>query len=287
MKNILFPTDFSPAAESAFIYALKVAEKLQATITTLHVYQLPDIHGVHLPPSLQEVYDSLNLEAFENHRDFIPRLRQIAAENNMERVDLKHALQEGEPIPSILRYARELESDFIIMGTKGATGLREILFGSVTAEVMENAECPVLAVPREAVFEGSLRNIAMITSFTDKEKKALRWLLSFADLFGAQVFVANAETANKEYYKTQIALLQEEFEDVKGLFFTEMSGDYFQEPLSLFLEEKGMDLLATLTHKRSFIEELFNYSLSKQMAYHSKIPILTIQEHTLNKMAQP
>jgi nucleotide-binding universal stress UspA family protein len=283
MKNILFPTDFSPASERAFVYALKVAEKLQATITTLHVYQLPDIKGIHLPPSLQEVYDSLDLEAFENYRDAIPRLREIAEAEGALNVEIRHALQEGATIPSILRYARELESDLVILGTKGATGLRELFFGSVAAEVLENAECPVLAVPHDAVFDGKLDRIAMLTSFSENEKTALQWLLNLAERFDAQVYVANAETANPDYYKKQMALLQEAFTDVKGLYFSEISGEYFQEPLSRFLEEQGMDLLVTLTHKRGFLEELFNYSLSKQMAYHSRIPILTIQEHTLLK----
>lgn len=283
MKNILFPTDFSHAAEAAFIYALKVADKLGAAITTLHVYQLPDIRGVQLPNTLQEVYESIDLEEFENFRDTIPRLRQIAEENSMQHVPVRHAMQHGETVNSILQYARELHVDMIIMGTKGATGLREIFFGSVAGEVLENASCPVLAVPLDAQFDGSINRIAMTTSFSEEEKNALKWLQAFARLFKAQTFVVNVDTSHTEFYRHQMDHLSTEFSEMPDLEFKELEGEYIEEPLSRFLEEKQIDLLAMLTHKRTFLQELFNYSQTKRMAYHSKVPVLTIQAHTLEK----
>lgn len=287
MKTILFPTDFSPAAEAAFIYALKVADRLDTGITTLHVYQLPDIRGVQLPRTLQEIYDSIDLEEFDNFKDTVPRLRQIAEENGMLHIPVKHVMHQGETIPSILRFAEELEPGMIIMGTKGATGLREIFFGSVAAEIMENACCPVLAVPFEAEFQGGFKRIAMTTAFSEEEKEALSWLLDFAGLFGAEIWVVNVNTLQTGYSREQMEALQTALSGIPGLFFKELEGDMIEAPLSRFLEEKNMDLLVMLTHRRNFLQELFQFSQTKQMAYHSKVPVLTIQSHTLEKLRKP
>jgi nucleotide-binding universal stress UspA family protein len=284
MKKILFPTDFSPAAEAAFIYALHVADLFGADITTLHVYKLPDIRGVQLPKSLQEVYESLDLEEFENYRDIVPRLHRIARENGLQHVPVRHAMQEGETVSCILRYAEELDTDLIIMGTKGATGLRELFFGSVAAEVMENANCPVLAVPMDAIFSEELKRFAMTTSFSEEEKKALDWLREFARPFKADIYVVNVDTAHVEEYRMQMLALRKAYPGIAGLHFTQMEGDFIEESLSRFLEANRIDMLVMLTHKRNFLQELFNYSHTKKMAYHSKIPILTIQAHTLEQL---
>ena len=76
--KILFPTDFSKAADHAFIYALKVADKIGGEITTVHVYDVPHVRAAHLRHTMSKVYDSIALEQFENYKDHIPHLREIA-----------------------------------------------------------------------------------------------------------------------------------------------------------------------------------------------------------------
>ena len=69
MKKILYPTDFSPTAENAYIFALQIADHLGASIITLHAFNRPDVSNFNLPDMLKEVYDSIDLDAFENYED--------------------------------------------------------------------------------------------------------------------------------------------------------------------------------------------------------------------------
>ncbi|MCB0619159.1 MAG: universal stress protein [Saprospiraceae bacterium] len=285
MKKILFPTDFSAAAENAFVYALKVADKLGATITTLHVYQLPDIHAAHLPNTLREVYESIDLEEFENFRDSIPALRRIAEENDLGHVPINNALVKGPTLLTILRKAEEYGSDLIIMGTKGTTGLRNLFFGSIAGEVLENANCPVLAVPQEARFDGRIDRIAITTEFAEEEKKALRHVLEFAKLFDAQVYCVNVDTAHTHFYTKRMETFRQDFAGVPKLHFEVLEGNFLKEELSIFLDEQAIDLVAMLTHKRNFLQELFHYSQTKSMAYQGKTPVLSIQAHTLENQS--
>ena len=62
MKKILYPTDFSPTAENAFIFALQIADHLGASIITLHAFDRPDISNFNLPETLRDVYDTIDLD---------------------------------------------------------------------------------------------------------------------------------------------------------------------------------------------------------------------------------
>ena len=78
MKKILFPTDFSEVSKNAFIYALKLADSIDAEIITMHVYQLPQANYVNVSEYLHEIYDVTELSNFENYKDEIPILSHIA-----------------------------------------------------------------------------------------------------------------------------------------------------------------------------------------------------------------
>lgn len=171
MKKILFPTDFSATAANAFIYALHFADKLGAEITTIHAYQSPNLGRAHLPNTLLDVYESIQLETFEDYKDSIPVLRNIAEENNLSHISLYHVMREGDILPVVLNFAKANQFDMIIMGTEGTSGVAEIFVGSVAGEVMENANCPVLVVPEQAKFKGKLERIAVTTEFAEDEKK--------------------------------------------------------------------------------------------------------------------
>ncbi|HMR44260.1 MAG TPA: universal stress protein [Saprospiraceae bacterium] len=281
MKKILFPTDFSEAANHAFIYALRIAKKLKAEIITLHVYERPDVKALHLPHTLAEVYESIDLETFEDFRDAVPALHKIAEANGLSGVNFSNAIQEGEIVPTIIRFARKNDVDMIIMGTKGAGWLKEIFIGSVAGEVLENAPCPVLAIPTDAHFDGRIDKIAITTNFEESEKIALLKLVDWATAFDARVYCVHVDTSHTENLTHKMDALRQEFAGVKNLQFINLDDTDLMKALSEFVEKERIDMLAMLTRKRGFFEELLHYSKVKSMSYHTNIPILSIQTHLL------
>ncbi len=285
MKTILFPTDFSNAARNAFIYALRFAAKINANITTLHVYELPHIDGVSLPNTLREIYDSIDLEEFENYRDKVPALHEIAEAEGLGNVPVNHILEEGKTVSTILRTAKKEDVDLIIMGTKGATGLKEVFIGSVTGAVLEKASCPVLGIPENAIFDGRIDNIAMTTNFKEEEELALRKMLAFAGLFQAKIHCVNIDMKHTEPLLHKMDTLKANFAGTPNINFEVLDSTDFEETLSGFLHQKQIDVLAMLTHERKgFLERLFNYSLTKKMVYHLDTPILALPAKALEKV---
>ncbi len=284
MKKILFPTDFSAAADHAFIYALKLAKKIGASITTVHCYELPTIKSNHLPHTSRGLYESMSLEEFENYKDNVPHLSEIAKRAGLQDVRINHVMQEGEAIYNILRIAKKEEPDMIVMGTTGASGLKKIFLGSVAAEVMENAPCPVLAVPLKAEFDGKMDRVAFTTEFKDEEAKALSWLNRWPGTMDASIYCVHVDMRHTEDLTHRMDPFKSNFAGSNNLHFEVIDHTFFEAAIVKFLDEKQIELLAMVIHQRNFFKELFNYSFTKNLAYHLATPILAIPADTIKTL---
>jgi nucleotide-binding universal stress UspA family protein len=134
LQTILHPTDFSERSGHAFRLACSLARDHGARLVVLHVVPPPIAYGEVLARNQSDnFYD----EMWED-------LRRIQPDNPQLKVD--HYLEEGHADEVIVRLARELPADLIVMGTHGRTGLGRLLVGSVAEQVMRHAPCPVLTL---------------------------------------------------------------------------------------------------------------------------------------------
>ena len=279
--KILFPTDFSAAAHNAFIYALQVADKWNASIVLLHVYQLPAVAGTGLAPELENFYKSIDEFQFKNYQDEIPVLKQLAVDNGFDYIEIKHVLMEGPTVGTILDVAKRDEIDMIVMGTTGAGGLKGIVLGSVAGEVLEYASCPVLVVPEKAVFDGNIDQVAFTTNFTEEEARALEETIAFSEPFAAKVHCINIDTAHIAKYSHQGEKWLEKFDALHGLSMEIMDRSDIMQGITEYLDLHKIDILSMVSHERNFFQELFNYSKAKTLSYHTKVPILVFPAKTL------
>src|SRR5699024_9761590 len=122
IKHILFPTDFSEAADNAFRYCLEFAKLWGAEISVLHIYSLPVIQDFSLPDTLKGIYEDIYVEEFTNFQDEIPHLQKIVREMGIKELTINYILQEGHDIPSIILEQQEkVNADILVMGTQGAS----------------------------------------------------------------------------------------------------------------------------------------------------------------------
>jgi len=279
MKRILFPTDFSDASIKAFIYALKLADAFKAEVITLHAYELPQLHYGGLPHTLKEVYDSIELESFENYKDQIPMLREIAEKNNLGHVKISNILKHGDLIWTIKDVVKNEKIDYVVMGTKGATGLKETFLGSNTGSVITEVNAYVISVPEESEYQG-INNIVFTTRFNEEDKKALQKVLKLAKLFNAKVHCLYVKTKKTNVNDVIIQDWKFLFKDDKVEFHIIENEDVKQTILN-FTNSYEIDLLAMLNYKRGFFEELFRQSLTQKLSYHLQVPLLAIHEDAL------
>lgn len=279
MKRILFPTDFSEASNNAFVYALKLADAIKAELITLHAYELPQLHMGGLPNTLKEVYDSIELENFENFKDQIPLLREIAEKHKLGHVKISNILKHGDLIWTIKKVTKEENIDYVVMGTKGATGLKETFLGSNTGSVMTELEAYVIGVPQSSEYNG-IQNIVFTTRFREKDLKALKKVIKLAKLFDAKVHCLYVKTKKTDVNPVIIEDWKFLLKDEKVVFHI-IEDENVQQTILHFVDSYNVDLLAMLNYKRGFFEELFKQSLTQKLSYHVQIPLLAIHESSL------
>jgi len=142
-RRILWPTDFSPLAKAALPHAVRLAASSGAELVVLHVLPTPGFYA--FPEVVGAVWDELERA---NHAGGKRRLHRLIAQLKGKAAKLRvhGVLAEGVAFDQILRAAKRLRCDLIVLATHGRTGLKHVLLGSVTENVIRRAPCPVLTV---------------------------------------------------------------------------------------------------------------------------------------------
>lgn len=140
VRTILHPTDFSEPSDYALGLACALTRDYGARLVVLHVVPPPPAFAAEgiVPPLTGEV----RAEA----EDHLRRLRLPHADVRAER-----HLGEGDAATEILRVAREVGADLVVLGTHGRTGVRRLLMGSMAEQVVRRADCPVVTVTSPVV----------------------------------------------------------------------------------------------------------------------------------------
>lgn len=276
MKKILFPTDFSDAATNAFVHALEFAKVVNAELILLHTFEIPVYDSQFFPENYASIYSSIELAKFEMFKDEIPKLRQIAAERKLEDIVIKHRLMDGDLIYNLKNAVEEDQVDFVIMGTNSASDWTKFFTGSNTESVISGVEVPVLCIPIDAKYK-KVKTIGFTTRYREKDKKELKKILKIAKKTGAKVKSLYVKTSNSDVSEEVRKEWEKEFSE-ENVEFLVLPSDDVKETILDFILYKDIDILTTITHKRSFFESIFDSSFSKKIAKEVTIPILVMHE---------
>lgn len=275
MKKILFPTDFSEISKNAFVFALHLARSIHAEIITLHTYEFPQLNDIDMPVYLPDIYEVTELSNFENYKSHIPTLRKIAEQHQLAQIKMSNVLESGDLIENILEITKREHIDYVVMGTKGASGFTATFLGSVTEKVINATHAIVLAIPKDCHYK-PIRRILFVTEYKTAEIEVLKRTLLLAKKFHAHV---DCLYVKPPHFGVEDLIVQ----DWRKLFATEdvsfhmMHTNDAEGAVLEFIHGYQIDMLAMTTHHRSFFQRIFDVSLSKKLAFHSKIPILAMQ----------
>ena len=140
VQRILVPLDFSRHADSILEWAAHLAKEHGSRLILLHAYHLPvefqQLEGAYLP---QDFWASVKAEAEQNLRRYVEPLRA-------QGIDADIIVREGYPATVIEQEAIDQRADLIVIGTRGLSGLKHLLLGSIAERVVQKAPCPVLTV---------------------------------------------------------------------------------------------------------------------------------------------
>lgn len=280
MYNILLPTDFSDNSWNAIQYALQLFKDRECTFHLLNVYK-------------PIIYQAQYIEVRNVQIDLIDEIK----ESSMKQLDMQLAKINSEfeneyhtfcKISSFNTLENEIKTlckkyiiDFIAMGTKGASGITEVLFGSNTVDVIKNAKCPVLAIPNSFSFE-SPREILFSSDYEiDFQKKLLQPMVDIASLTNARIAVLNASYGHdlSEKQKDNKKKLEVLLKNTSYLFHNVINKN-ISEAIVNFQLRARVNFLVMVNNKHSFFENLFLKSKINEIAFHLNIPFLVIPSKT-------
>lgn len=249
-----------------------MAKKERAKIILLHAFHIsyvtPEIPG-------QLITESMAVIEERGKR----KLKDICFEIiEDKKVNCEYLCKHGFAVDVIIETASLLNIDLIVMGTKGASGLTEILIGSNTASVIEKSKCPVIAVPEKARYKG-IKNITYATDYHASDIDALKKVTEIARLFKAQVTILHASDeefnkfSEKEFLKSFQAKTEKKISYPKTAYKL-LTGKNLEKVLEGHIKEEKPDLLVMSTHYRNLFDRILGSSATKRMVFHTKVPLL-------------
>jgi len=283
MKTILVPTDFSATAAGALDFASILARKLKdIQIIVLHAWQLP-------PPIAEVPFDLIKVQKEELEKSAALELNEMGQRLSKEGLNVKVVLKEGLAETVLLEAIEDLKVSLVVMGTLGNTGLGTEIFGSTASHILENASCPVLAIPPVSAGMKEVHKITYATDFKTADISAIQQLCVIAEPFHAQLnilHIAGQAIPPEE----ERALMKRFMEKVNAaitynnLSFQIICGNDTKEELERFLASDATDIVVLSTHKRSLFEKIFGVGITRDIALNSNVPVMAFHSVTEKPM---
>lgn len=280
LDNLLFATDFSPSAETARLYVQALAARYQSHVRLMHV--------VDIGPAFKAPDAGLSIDVFRRFGE--ESLARLGSEFSSEKIRVETTLCEGtDPGPEILREAGESSPDLLVIGTRGNKGLARLVLGSTAEKLIHQARCPILAIgprvpaPKQPI---GFQRIVYATDFSPEAAKACVFALSFAQDFGAHLYLCHVLPQGNDQMNDQE--LNDRFIDALRNLVPDVAREWCEpecvlehgvaaDGILLLAQRVKADLIVLGTRKTSHWFDNFKTGVAFQVISSSPCPVLTIR----------
>jgi len=275
MKTIIVPTDFSPIATNAMNFAADMAVNINASITLLHVYQVP-VSMTDVPVVLVSAE-----ELRKSSEEKLEILKQDIAHLTSGKIKIYTEARLGDVSDELQDICKHVQPFAVIMGTKGASGVERILFGSTTLTAIRHLKCPVIVVPPGKEYGTGIKKIGFACDFNKVvESTPIQFIKNMVKESGAELHVLHVDHENKHFKPEtpeESLLLHTLLEDLDPSYHFIDNID-IEDGINEFVEANNIDLLITIPKKHKLLEGLFKPSSTKQLVTKSHVPVMCVHE---------
>jgi len=260
MIKILVPVDFSDTSINALQFAIDLFKGRSLKITVLHTYGTPS-SAFHMK-SLDRVLEE---DAERELNQLIRRFEQSEPDVLLKPLNLK-----GDAVHTVNSIADKGEHDLVVMGTKGASGLKEVFMGSVAGGVVKGTVAPVLVVPAGVKFNGLAKMVLAIGEAPSDTERLIATLRQIKETRGSEIDLFHI---GEESDMEELIAPFKELDPVVTL--AQGTGDVNKQ-LNTHLAKVNGDMLCLIRSKRGFFEGFFHESVTLQQTFHSPVPVLVL-----------
>lgn len=282
MKKILLPTDFSENAFNAISYAVQLFANDECVFYLLNTYTPILYDNEYLiysstQPTLTEIYKN-------NSKKGLNRVLRRLKKNFPNDKHEYHKISSFNMLTDEMKeQVKEKEIDLVVMGTKGATGADEILFGTHTVQAIKKTQCPLLAIPAHFDYKPP-KNILFPTDFEADQPNLLEILKDIAGNNSSKIHILHVyfgAELSEDQEKRKKALAQT-FKDY-GHHFYSIAEKSVPQAIYDFQEDNPVEMLVMVNNKHSFFENLLFRPVINEIGFHVKVPFLVIPSEKKRK----
>jgi nucleotide-binding universal stress UspA family protein len=266
--TLLVPTDFSAAAKAAAMYAAQLAVHIHAKVILLSIIEMETSETVL--DNWKKLEQQMMNSAVRDMQKLLKEVKAAIPGELLITADIATGIPKSEVIEE---YSRKKKVNMIVMGTRGATGLKKILSGTNTARLIAISSRPVLAIPVKAVFSPP-RKMVYATDMKNI-KTEIKTLTAIASLFQAEILVLHcvpSSASSRLDKQVEPGLINQA--EYGNISYHQVKTSSVDKAIGKFVDDTKADVLVMFTHELGFYEKLLGKSITRTMAFQSRIPLL-------------
>jgi nucleotide-binding universal stress UspA family protein len=269
MKKILVPTDFSPCATAAAAIAMALAKKSNAELYFLNICRDPAAGGY------AKVKPQERNEHVAHSKNELTRVVSRAEHLGIRATHVL-VLERGED--KIENYIEPYNIDFIVMGSHGASGVKEALVGSNTQHIIRHVHVPVLVVKQENP-DFHIKNILFASSFKHNENGVFREVVNFAKMVDARVHLVYInfiqDSVSAEVARATMNALTSSYPELKYSYNIADTNDE-EWAINQFAGQLEADVIALSTYDTDGALKFITHPVAERLVNHQKLPVLVL-----------
>lgn len=286
-KRILVAVDFSTYSMKACQTAFSIAKELDAKVKILHVY-----NNIYFPtqiPFADALKNDGDVSILDKSRkqmlDLCVEIDKNIEAGKFPSVNYSYSLREGIVEEEIESFIEEYKPMLLVLGKRGTNDNRTNILGSVTADIIEMTDIPVLAIPENSSFEGAkdVRHIAFFTNIHRRDIYSFDYLVNHLLPYkGLKITLVHiiTDARNGKWSESDLLKLQESFTHK----YSDMNIGYklinetdFVQGIKDFIETEKVDIVAVNTQRRSLWGRMFLPSNSRKILASLNVVLLTLR----------
>ena len=266
--KILVPTDLSENADNAMIFAKELIKKNGGQITLLFTYYAVYDFAAQATRIIGQI-----------EKDAKKALKKIIKNHSTDNISIDYRIVQGTVANAVDVGVKGLNIDLVIMGTQGASGIKKVLLGSNTADVIKEVNVPVLAVPSGSQYE-RVKEIIVAVELKKEDPKTIQKLMELTLNWNLPYEIVHIK--KDDDFDTEISFkgLQKHMVEnfpMANINYFNYRADSINEGLERYLKDHPNSMLVMFSKTKSFFQQLFEKSRTVEMAYHTHVPLLVVK----------
>lgn len=275
MKTIIAPTDFSPASLNAVNYAADMACVTNCELLLLHIYPLPVVVG-EVPIA---IYGDDISEDYQKEK--LDKLREDLLFRTKDRIKITARAEQGDVISKIEECCLLVNPYAVVLGPETVGRIGEIVGAAVSSDAIKGLQWPVIIVPENVRFS-NIKKIGLACDFKKVVNSVpVKEIKAMIKEFNAELHVLHVHDDEGVAYDVdtieESGWLQEMFYDVQPKYHL-INNSNIEEGIEQFADNNKLDMMIVVPKKHGMLHNLFAKSHSKQLAFHSHVPVLSVHE---------